>query len=84
MRLASDDWAYHNDSRTLTIQVTAVRAEISNWYGGAWVWIEGYEIEWPGADPPGQWMVALVRCSAIPDEADCHHADGDSRELRQV
>jgi hypothetical protein len=53
--------------RPILIRVTAVRADISRWYSGDWVWVNADEINeageyvWP--------MQLLVSCDAIPDEA---------------
>jgi hypothetical protein len=33
------------------------------------VWIEGYEVERPGQEPPGHRVAALIRVAAIPEAA---------------
>jgi hypothetical protein len=48
---------------SLKLQVSSVRADISGWYGGEWVWLEGYEL-----DPAGYrigWQQVLVAVAAI-------------------
>ncbi|MBT8226021.1 MAG: hypothetical protein HKP61_16680 [Dactylosporangium sp.] len=66
LTLAPGDWRYHDGTRTLTIRVAGVRKDISQWYGGKWVWIEGHQVERPGQMPPGHPMQILIRCAAIP------------------
>lgn len=47
----------------LRLRVSRVRVEISGWYGGGWVWLEGREL-----DPDGHpicWQQVLVSVTAI-------------------
>lgn len=48
----------------LTIRVREVRLDLSTWYDGDWVWVEGEELE-PGGIVVG-WRQVLVRVDAIP------------------
>jgi hypothetical protein len=66
LTLAPGDWRYHDGTRSLTLQVVGVRRDLSRWYGGQWVWVEGYEVERPGENPPGHRMQVLIRVAAIP------------------
>ena len=70
LTLAPDDWRYHDGTRHLTIRVAGVRDELSHWYGGDWVWIEGHEVERPWEEPPGYRLQALIRVAAIPAGSD--------------
>ena len=70
LTLAPDDWRYHDGTRHLTIRVAGVRDELSHWYGGDWVWIEGHEVERPWEEPPGYRLQALIRVAAIPGGGD--------------
>ena len=67
--LDPDDWRYHEPGRHLTIQVAGARPDISRWYDGDHVWIEGHEFEHPDRHPPGHRMQVLVRVDAIPEPA---------------
>jgi hypothetical protein len=44
------------------LRVTRVRPDISKWYGGEWVWIEGIPI---GRETDGQPRSILARISAL-------------------
>jgi hypothetical protein len=78
LTLAPEDWRYHNGGRTLTIKVAGIRHDISPWYQGQWVWVEGHEVEHPDHEPPGHRVTALVRVEAIPAEArDPQYQPGD-------
>ena len=70
LKLEPGDWRYHDGTRSLTIRVAGVRAELSRWYGGEWVWIEGHEVERPWENPPGHRMQVLMRVAAIPGESE--------------
>ena len=70
LRLGPADWRYHDGTRSLTIQVAGVREDLSRWYGGDWVWIEGHEVERPDRYPPGHRMQILVNVDAIDAGAD--------------
>jgi hypothetical protein len=52
-----------------TLRVVGVRHDLSRWYGGQWVWVEGHEVERPGENPPGHRMQILIRVAAIPAAA---------------
>jgi hypothetical protein len=65
LRLGPSDWRYHDGTRALTIQVAGVRHDLSRWYRGDWVWIEGHEVERPERHPPGHRMQILVRTDAL-------------------
>lgn len=49
------------------IRVDRVRTDISDWYDGDWVWVEGAELDPRGH--PTVWIQALVRVDAIPHRA---------------
>jgi len=71
LTLKPEDWRYHDGNRKLVVQVAGVRDDLSNYYDGKWVWIEGWEVELlraqpDGQEPPGHRMQVLVRCGAIP------------------
>jgi hypothetical protein len=53
--------------RGLALLVRRVRLDISQWYGGAWVWLEGDEVADTGY--PLGWTQALVHVSACVAEA---------------
>jgi hypothetical protein len=63
--LEPGQWRF-GGSRPLRIRITGVRADISRWYSGDWVWVDGDELNqsgeyvWP--------MQVLVSCDAIPDD----------------
>jgi hypothetical protein len=61
LRLAAGDVRYR--TAPLRLRVTRVRLDISDWYGGAWVWVEGHELD--PADHPIAWQQALIRDAAI-------------------
>jgi hypothetical protein len=65
--LGTGQWRYTNEPRPLMLVVDKVRLDISGWYAGDWVWVEGDEVDGTGAAVgPVQ---ALVRVDAIPDSA---------------
>jgi len=45
-------------------RVQRVREDISRWYDGAWVWLEGHELH-PTAGHPMLWLQILVAVDAI-------------------
>jgi hypothetical protein len=47
----------------LRLQVSRVRVDISGWYGGGWVWLEGRELDPSGH--PISWQQVLVSVAAI-------------------
>jgi hypothetical protein len=66
LRIPAD--ACHYRGHGVSLLVRRVRLDISHWYGGQWVWLEGEELA-----PSGQrlrWTQALVHVSAcVPDRA---------------
>jgi hypothetical protein len=46
LRIPPDMCRYR--SRALLLRVTRVRVDISQWYGGDWVWLDGDEIDLHG------------------------------------
>lgn len=59
--LAGDDLRYREAA--LRLRVSEIRADISGWYGGQWVWLEGHELDLGGQ--PIAWQQQLVRVSAV-------------------
>lgn len=47
----------------LRLRVSQVRVDISGWYGGGWVWLEGRELDL--SDHPISWQQVLVSVAAI-------------------
>lgn len=47
----------------LRLQVSRVREDISGWYGGEWVWLEGRELDATGY--PISWQQVLVAVVAV-------------------
>jgi hypothetical protein len=45
-----------------------VRLDISGWYAGGWVWLEGYELD--GNGHVISWQQALVAVAAIERNAE--------------
>ena len=74
LELAPDQWRYGNREHAVRVQVERVMPELSRWYSGKWVWVEG-----PAsiAGGPEERRQILVRIDAIP--ADCR-AGGDAPE----
>ena len=65
LRLADGDHRYgHGD---LHLRVTRVRLDISGWYDGQWVWLDGVDILPNGADGPTRSV--LARVAALPGGA---------------
>ncbi|MEU7903642.1 hypothetical protein [Actinoplanes sp. NPDC049118] len=60
MRIPADRCRYRD--RGLALLVRRVRLDISQWYGGLWVWLEGDEIADSGYAVG--WTQALVHVSA--------------------
>jgi len=52
----------------LRLQVSRVREDISGWYGGEWVWLEGRELDATGH--PISWQQVLVAVVAVERHAD--------------
>ncbi|MEU5552851.1 hypothetical protein ABZ738_24040 [Micromonospora sp. NPDC047793] len=53
----------HGDS-PLRLQITRVRLDLSTWYDGQWVWLEGTEIRPDGQ--VGLHRQVLVRVAVLP------------------
>jgi hypothetical protein len=47
----------------LRFQVSRVCEDISGWYGGEWVWLEGRELDATGC--PISWQQVLVAVAAV-------------------
>ncbi|GGM65756.1 hypothetical protein GCM10011608_58770 [Micromonospora sonchi] len=62
VRLGPSD--HRQGVRALRLRVVRVRADISQWYGGQWVWLEGVEIGPDGEE--GAWRPVLARVAALP------------------
>lgn len=59
--LREGDYKYgHGD---LTLRVTRVRLDISLWYDGQWVWLEGTRVPWDGGD--SQTLSVLARVATL-------------------
>jgi hypothetical protein len=54
---------YKHGQGTLTLRISRVRLDISQWYDGEWVWLEGIPIRWDGGEDPPRSV--LARVSAI-------------------
>ncbi|MEW2475977.1 hypothetical protein AB0875_19485 [Micromonospora gifhornensis] len=61
LRLRSSDYRYATGP--LRLRIVRVRLDISQWYEGQWVWLEGVEITPDGQD--GAWRPVLVRLAAL-------------------
>jgi hypothetical protein len=65
MRIPAGRCRYRDSGLALLVQ--RVRLDISQWYGGAWVWLEGDEVDDSGYSLG--WTQALVHVSACVTEA---------------
>ncbi|MBQ0905524.1 hypothetical protein [Micromonospora sp. U21] len=66
VRLAESDYRYADGP--LRLRIVRVRLDVSEWYGGRWVWLEGVEI---GPDDQGRsFRQALARVAALRPEED--------------
>ncbi|MEU8607131.1 hypothetical protein AB0C29_03900 [Actinoplanes sp. NPDC048791] len=65
LRIPADRCRYRESG--LVLLVRRVRLDISQWYGGAWVWLEGDEIAGTGYSLG--WTQALVHVSACVTDA---------------
>lgn len=61
LALAGEDVRYRRVP--LLFRVSQVRHDISGWYGGEWVWLEGHELD--AAGYPISWQQLLVRVAAV-------------------
>jgi hypothetical protein len=57
IEVGPDDVRYRD--RPLKMRIDEFLPEISQWYDGEWVWVNGYELN--DADVPIAWVQALVR-----------------------
>jgi hypothetical protein len=64
IRLAESDYMYGRGE--VTMRIIRVRLDISKWYDGRWVWLEGVPIRWDGTD--GEPRTLLARVSALPSK----------------
>ena len=62
LNLAVEDVQYRDTP--LRLHIERSRPDISLWYDGQWIWLEGVELAEDGA--PIQRVQALVRVAAIP------------------
>jgi len=67
LTLEPGQWRIATEPRRLVVLVTQVRADISTWYGGAWCWVHGDELDDNGR-VVGPVQV-LIDVDAIPDDA---------------
>ncbi len=51
----------------LTLRITRIRVDISLWYDGEWVWIEGFPLLADGGDGP--LRTVLARAAVLRDLA---------------
>lgn len=65
LALSSVDVRYRD--APLRLRVMRVRLDISGWYDGRWVWLEGHELDDEGF--PINWQQLLVSVAAIGDQA---------------
>ncbi len=54
------DGEYRYGQGPVTLLITRVRTDISLWYDGAWVWIEGFPILGDGSEGPLRTVLARV------------------------
>lgn len=66
LTLSSTDLRYRN--APLQLRVARVRLDISGWYDGRWVWLEGHELDSDGH--PINWQQLLVSVAAVDRQAD--------------
>jgi hypothetical protein len=65
LTLAGEDYKYGEGS--LMLRVSRVRYDLSRYYDGEWVWLEGVQICRDGSDGPARQ--ALVRTTALSQRA---------------
>lgn len=58
---------YRGATGPLRLRIVRVRRDLSQWYEGQWVWLEGVEIAPDGQD--GEWRPVLARVAALSREA---------------
>ncbi|SCE97624.1 hypothetical protein [Micromonospora chokoriensis] len=59
---------YQHDSDPLRLRIVCVRLDLSLWYDGQWVWLEGIEMISPGQT--GRFRNVLARVAALPHPQD--------------
>lgn len=59
---------YQHGSGTLRLRIVCVRLDLSLWYDGQWVWLEG--IEMPTTGGTGCFRQVLARVGALPQPQD--------------
>ncbi|MBM0229198.1 hypothetical protein [Micromonospora sp. ATA51] len=64
VQLSEPDYKY--GVGPLRLRIARVRLDLSAWYDGQWVWLEGTEIRWDDRDRDGPFRQVLVRVSALP------------------
>lgn len=64
VRLAAEQCRYRADA--LNLRVRRVRLDISGWYGGDWVWLEGDELGEHG-QPVGPVQALVTVAALTPD-----------------
>ncbi|MGW4682371.1 hypothetical protein ACWEOS_28230 [Micromonospora taraxaci] len=67
VRLAESDYRYA--AGPLQLRIVRVRLDISEWYDGQWVWLEGVEIGPDNHD--GVFRQVLARIAALPGPEEC-------------
>ena len=59
---------YQHGSGPLRLRIVCVRLDLSLWYDGQWVWLEG--IEMPTTGRTGRFRQVLARVGALPQPQD--------------
>ncbi|SCE99231.1 hypothetical protein [Micromonospora mirobrigensis] len=67
VRLAESDYRY--SAGPLRLRIVRVRLDLSEWYDGQWVWLEGVEIGPDNQD--GAFRQVLARAAALPGPEEC-------------
>ncbi|MEE3922086.1 hypothetical protein V2I01_38780 [Micromonospora sp. BRA006-A] len=66
VRLAESDYRYA--AGLLRLRIVRVRIDLSEWYDGQWVWLEGVEIGPDGQDGPLRPVLARIAALPGPEE----------------
>jgi hypothetical protein len=61
VRLGEADYRYGRGD--LTMRITRIRTDISQWPDREWIWLEGIPIRWDGSED--QTRTVLARASAL-------------------
>jgi hypothetical protein len=61
VHLAEADYKYGRGG--ITLRITRIGSNISQWYDGTWVWLEGIPVRWDDTD--GDPRSLLARVSAL-------------------